>query len=484
MKLERPLISDDWKRNWQQSIAVRISGMVLWVVVPLVFIVAMLLMYDLEQQLQERMDVRGDMLVHRVVTELAAQQPPQLAEIAADMEAQLQETGYNGLILKLNGQTLQLGQPRDGDRIQTRISSLGSHGHGHDNSVDGQDKLTMMAYHRPIAEQARSQRTWILLVLAISLLLFGVFLIWSIRMIVHKPLQALVGATRAVSFGDTSIRLKAEGVDEFSYISRFFNAMMDELEDSQKTLEKTAAEARQASQAKSVFLANMSHELRTPLNAIIGYSEMLQEDLEERQLQQEAADVLRVQDAARHLLEIINNILDVSKIEAGKVDVYLERFPVQALVTEVVGTMQPLVNKRHNEFRVEYDGDVGYMRSDQTKVRQILLNLLSNAAKFTEDGHIRLRIARIEEAGRAMVRFDIFDDGIGISREQMKLLFQAFTQADLSTTRKYGGTGLGLVICKYYCRLLEGSISLDSDLGKGTVFHVLLPAESGRPGER
>jgi PAS domain S-box-containing protein len=232
-------------------------------------------------------------------------------------------------------------------------------------------------------------------------------------------------------------------------------------------------QALEASQAKSGFLANMSHELRTPLNAIIGYSEMLQDDVEDRGLSDLVPDLKKIQTAGRHLLTLINNVLDLSKIEAGKMELCLEHFDVAGLVREVTDTIEPLVQKNANTLAVSCGADLGRMHADVTKVRQSLFNLLGNACKFTKGGEIGLRVERRSEA----LVFRVSDTGIGMTPEQMKRLFQDFTQADGSTSRKYGGTGLGLSISRRFCQLMGGDISVESTAGKGSIFTIELPAD-------
>jgi Amt family ammonium transporter len=239
---------------------------------------------------------------------------------------------------------------------------------------------------------------------------------------------------------------------------------------------KEAAEA--ASRAKSTFLANMSHELRTPLNAIIGYSEMLREDADDGGYAEITPDLEKIRTAGKHLLELINNILDLSKIEAGRMDLYVERFSVAALVDEAAATVAPLVEKSGSRLLLDLAPELGEMHADLTKVRQVLLNLLSNAAKFTEAGTVTLRARRRDED--ATVVFQVADTGIGMTPEQVGRLFQDFTQADASTTRKYGGTGLGLSISRRFCELLGGEITVASVPGVGSTFTVTLPA--GHPG--
>lgn len=242
---------------------------------------------------------------------------------------------------------------------------------------------------------------------------------------------------------------------------------------------KEAAEA--ANRAKSTFLANMSHELRTPLSAIIGYSELLQEQaqLVGHTLFTPRLDKINV--AANHLLAIINDILDLSKIEAGRMDLFRETFAVADLIEQTLITTRPLIEKNNNRLFFYLDPAIGTMHTDQAKLRQILLNLLSNAAKFTSNGHITLRVlAERGEDLQQWVSFVVQDTGIGMSSEQIEYIFQPFTQADLSTTRQYGGTGLGLAITSRFCQIMGGSIGIESQVGLGSKFTVRLPLFLGQ----
>ncbi|WP_152047448.1 response regulator [Aureimonas psammosilenae] len=236
--------------------------------------------------------------------------------------------------------------------------------------------------------------------------------------------------------------------------------------------------AEEANIAKSQFLANMSHELRTPLSAIIGYAELLIEEAEEGTNPEDlAVDIRKIESNARHLLGLINDVLDLSKVESGKMDVYAETFRVTDAVRDVVITAQALVDKKRNRLVVEIAEDAGEMNTDITKLRQILLNLLSNAAKFTQDGTITLRV---ERAGEVM-RFRVSDTGIGMTPEQIERLFQRFSQADASTTRRFGGTGLGLALTKAFSAMLGGEVSVESEQHKGSAFTFSLPATYVEP---
>ncbi len=233
--------------------------------------------------------------------------------------------------------------------------------------------------------------------------------------------------------------------------------------------------ALEASKAKSRFLANMSHELRTPLNAIIGYSEMLLEDAEDLGYHEQMDDLHKIQSAGRHLLDLIRDVLDITKIEAGKMQVIPEMFSLRELAQEVVDTVHPLIEQRKNQFLLDYDERITDMYADPIRVRQILFNLLSNATKFTEEGTVTLSIQQEIRKDKAWVICLVRDTGIGISHEQQNKLFQAFAQVDDSSTRRYGGTGLGLVISLRFCQLMGGTIAVESELGQGCQFTVSLP---------
>lgn len=235
-------------------------------------------------------------------------------------------------------------------------------------------------------------------------------------------------------------------------------------------------QALDASRAKSAFLANMSHELRTPLNAIIGYSEMLKEDAIESGFEQCAQDLDRINSSGKHLLSLINDILDLSKIESGKMELHLEPFELRTVLNEALNSITPLMEKNNNRLEIDIAPHLGTMDADITKLRQIVLNLISNAAKFTQKGTVTLKAERYAQYEIDWVRLTVRDTGIGMTEEQRQRLFREFTQGDASTTRKYGGTGLGLAISRRYVEMMGGDIQVSSEPGQGSTFIVRLPA--------
>ena len=242
--------------------------------------------------------------------------------------------------------------------------------------------------------------------------------------------------------------------------------LFDEIQDKSRQL-------AEASQHKSQFLANMSHELRTPLNAIIGVTEMLREDAEA--LKQDVEPLDRVLGAGRHLLALINDILDLSKIEAGRMELHLETFALAPLIDDVVKTIEPLAAKNGNQVAVHCDAAIGTMHADQMRLRQALLNLMSNANKFTEHGTITIDARQGQENGRDWITLAVADTGIGMTPEQMGKLFQEFSQASSTTASKYGGTGLGLAISRRFCQMMGGDITVESEPGRGSTFTIRLP---------
>jgi signal transduction histidine kinase/DNA-binding response OmpR family regulator len=308
----------------------------------------------------------------------------------------------------------------------------------------------------------RQAKLWVILFAVGSIglaLLLGRTISWS----VVGPLGEIEARLSRIAEGDFTQRVDVPNRDELGALAANVNRTCERLGQLYQQLEA-------ASQHKSAFLANMSHELRTPLNAVIGYSEMLQEIAEDDGLDQLLPDLAKIRDAGRHLLNLINDILDLSKVEAGKMDLYLEEVDLAVLIEEVTAIVEPLAAASGNRFEVVGDAP-GMLYTDRTKLKQSLLNLLGNASKFTENGRIALELH--EAAGE--LSFIVSDTGIGMNEEQLGRLFQAFSQADPSTTRRYGGTGLGLAITKHFCEMLGGRITVESTPGKGSAFTITLP---------
>ena len=240
-------------------------------------------------------------------------------------------------------------------------------------------------------------------------------------------------------------------------------------------LQAKTEELEVASRHKSEFLANMSHELRTPLNAIIGYAELLEEECADLGTEQYLPDLKKIQSAGKHLLTLIGGILDLAKVESGRMTMFLETFPVRELVDEVESIVRPMVEKNRNTFATACPADIGMMHADVVKTKQVLFNLLSNAAKFTEDGTIALAMQRVGSGADGTISFAVSDSGIGLTDDQIGRLFEAFAQADVSTSRKYGGTGLGLALSRQFCLMMGGDITVTSEPGQGSTFTVTLP---------
>jgi signal transduction histidine kinase/DNA-binding response OmpR family regulator len=339
----------------------------------------------------------------------------------------------------------------------------------------------------PLAEAEIDQAVKVVMAVSIASILFGALAAWLIGLGVSRQIRSMAGTMKAVAGGDMSIEIDTDhGSDEIREMAAAVQVFMASLVKVRELAEEqrlTAEELRvardaadTANQSKSAFLANMSHELRTPMNAILGYSEMLMEEAEDLEQEDFIPDLKKINQAGNHLLSLINDVLDLSKVESGKMEAFAEDIDIDNLIDEVSGTAQPLMEKNSNTLSIERSGQIGRAHQDLTKLRQCLFNLLSNAAKFTHDGTITLHIERTVEAGMDWLTLAVSDTGIGIPADKIDHVFEEFTQADDSTTRDYGGTGLGLAISRRFCELLGGSLRAASETGKGSTFTIRIPA--------
>jgi signal transduction histidine kinase/CheY-like chemotaxis protein len=327
-------------------------------------------------------------------------------------------------------------------------------------------------------------RNYLGVVAAVMLVVAAISLILSARLqrVISGPVLELAETAHIVSRKkDYSVRARKHADDEVGVLIESFNEMLAQIQKRDAELQEARLVAERANQAKSNFLSFMSHELRTPLTTIIGFSEMLIAEVETEGRREWVEDLRRVHDSGRYLLELINDILDISKIEAGKMEVHLETFGVPALIRDLKDLMRPLVEAKKNRLVIECPEDIGNMHGDRIKLRQCLLNLLSNASKFTNQGLITLSASRLAKSNADWLVFRVSDTGIGMTPEQLGKLFRAFAQADDSISRRFGGAGLGLALTKRFCQMMGGDVSVTSEPGKGSAFTIELPTVAPKP---
>jgi len=339
----------------------------------------------------------------------------------------------------------------------------------------------------PRAEEATGRAVVLTLVISVASILIAGLAAWVIGFGVSRPIRKMAIGMRELADGnldaDVSVSDRQDEVKEMADAVQVFRRSMvqvRELADQQRHAAEEVRKARdaaeQANRAKSAFLANMSHELRTPMNAILGYSEMLKEDAEDAGRDEEVADLEKIHQAGSHLLALINDVLDLAKVESGKMEALAEDFNLAGLIDEVRATAEPLVGKNENRLVVTLGDSLGIVHQDMTKLRQALLNLLSNAAKFTKGGTVTLAAERRVESGAAWLILAVRDNGIGIAEDNLDRVFEEFGQADDTTSREYGGTGLGLPLSRQFSQLLGGDLTVESKLGSGSVFTIKVPA--------
>lgn len=469
MKPNKPVKFDYAQSNWRQSIAVKIASQITWVLVPIAFISSLFAFHELDKYVLQNFEYKVESLTYRVSNVLFNN--PSLANEDKDLIIQQigKELGFQAVkVISSNYKHV----PRiDIDNLDSSSRTIQlAFGDLFENEF-----IVITGYHRPISELIKETHKNVLVVTIVCLAILASFLVFSIRQKIYNPLKTLVDATEAASNGEANIILDTDREDEFGHLSVFFQQMLARLNEQHNKLKETAEEAENANSAKSVFLANMSHELRTPLNAIIGYGELMLDDPGSSITDTHYRDLRKIVSAGHHLLHLINEILDLSKIEAGKLEVMPVDVDLPHMFNELSMTIKPLVEKNNNELIVDCSPQVRQLHSDNMKIRQILINLLGNACKFTQNGVISLKAEPKSIKKKEYVTFSVADTGTGIKQDLIDKLFDPFTQGDLSSTKNHGGTGLGLSICHRLSILLGGDITVTSVEGEGTTFVVTLP---------
>lgn len=462
----------DWRKKWHASLTTKLTSAILLCVVLVITIVVVATQAGTRQSIEHELNAYADKQAYRFTRDLyttmlnddlVRTKLEQIFDPDKFMAIEFRFSDHSVVVGEISSNAVSLVQP-------VIIHDIG-HSHEH-------IEFNLVLYHLPIDEMVAKAREEAFIYFGIPFLLFGIIIAVIIHTIVIRPIKAMVDATHQVYKGDMSIRLKSDRSDEFGELQLFFNRMLIKLEESHLELRDAFESANSANKAKSAFLANMSHELRTPLNAIMGYTDLVRDTLEEAGIVQCKSDTDRIINAASHLLTLINEVLDLSKIESGKMELHIEEFSLVGLINDVLVTTTPLIEENSNVLINEVEPDLGNVHTDQVKVYQILLNLLSNAAKFTKNGEIRISANLFNHNNEKWFRVSVKDTGIGMTPDQTEKVFNDFVQADSGTTKRFGGTGLGLSITRRLCELIGGHILVDSELGKGTVFTIELPVDS------
>ncbi|MEJ2180816.1 MAG: ATP-binding protein, partial [Gammaproteobacteria bacterium] len=472
----KELSNPDWQDNWGSSIAIKITAPVFWILITVGLISATIIQNRFASGLPDKIESDADRIAYvtsRYLLELEGGQPLELQQV---LETAMQEMYFVGGDITVGLRNIQFGHSESGSHDLSKINRTISYA----NKPEGGDALTarLSLSHKPYLRIIKDERKNMLLKYGGILLVFGLLLASLIHFIVTKPIIRLLNATKAVSEGRMSSRLNNDRKDEFGELTEFFNRMLDKLQNKQEELTLAVKVAQSASNAKSAFLANMSHEIRTPLTAILGFSEMLKDDgVPKEELSQHVDSIIR---AGNLLQQIINDILDMSKIEAGQLVIENGDVRLFDIIKDVEQMMRPYAEEKQLKFRIKYKFPLPKaIVTDAKRLKQILLNLCSNAIKFTSDGNVDISIAYENDLKR--LQFDVTDTGVGMTQEELERLFSPFSQADTSTTRQYGGSGLGLCICKELVNSLGGEIKCQSRKGIGSRFFFTIdpgPIES------
>lgn len=455
-------LTSDWTTGWYGSLSVKITSIVLWGIAIIGASIAVVLVWDSETEIRLKFNQNADTIALTASHDLF-QSVSEKENINWDnLMMQAEALGFTGMAISFDHtNSYRSGETNSDNKIIRKL-------YYHSNYKPKVANLTL--YHLSFERlQSHEQKRLLLTTVAICLI-FGLLLNWIIQRILANPFQALLEATKKISEGQMDLRLDDARQDEFGQLARFFNKMMDQISAQQNFLKETTKQAESATRAKSTFIANMSHELRTPLNSIIGFTSTVKEGMAGEVNKEQALQLNKAHSSANHLLSLINELLDLSKIEAGKADLNIKEFNVAELVIEVTDMLKPLCEKKSLSLQVECN-NCGLLSSDQIKVRQILIILIDNAIKFTQSGNISVR-SWLE---KGKVWFEVKDTGSGIKISNIDIIFTPFYQEDSKGGREHEGSGLGLAICKQFLDMLSGEIKVISEQGKGSSFIFNLP---------
>lgn len=465
MKNDNTLISDDWAKNWEGSIAVKVAAVVLWMMIAISFGTIVLLLNNTKNDIENTTEWNGERLA-AYVGQLVSQSPtPTISEIENQLATKIETFGFPAIDLTIGDLKLQLG--KYSDDMETHYLRELFTMYQSENGIS--NKILLRPYRYPTNKLVKDTRNIMVISVLAALMLFGVLLTWIINKIVTKPIHNLLHATQQVSKGNMDTRLAVDRNDEFGQLANFFNQMLENLDEQRKELIVALQQAESATETKSAFLANMSHEIRTPLTAIIGYAEVLKHS--ERSIPDNMEEIKTIIRNGEHLLKIINNILDLSKIEANSMEIENAPVNLMEIISDIKSIVEPQTKEKALSFNVNYKYPLPkIILSEPLRLKQILLNLCSNAVKFTDSGSITVSMSC--DCENESVTIQVADTGIGMNKEQLQRVFKAFSQADSSTTRKYGGTGLGLYLSKQLTDALGGELAVESKVNEGSCFSL------------